>query len=221
MVLHTVDQLFEGPGKHPDLVVPAVFQIKAVVAVVHLLRGLGELFKGLCDVSGIVHGEGAHAHENEGRNDQDLPDQRRPVPVRFGDRDRDGQAHAVAQRQPGRLLFHALKPIAEEGAAAERPFGDLGHRVLRQLRDVDDRVEKQLPVRVAQEGIAVFVEADALHLLGHGGVVDLDAHDADEASPVIDRDVVRDHTLVQIVRDIGREPDGLAGMLGHREPHQL
>ena len=80
---------------------------------------------------------------------------------------------------------------------------------------------EKISVGVAEKRVSVAVKAYAVDLFRHRAVVDFYADDSDERTPPVDRDVVGDHALVQIVGDIRRERDGLALVFGHREPDQI
>lgn len=64
-------------------------------------------------------------------------------------------------------------------------------------------------------------EADGYNvLLTYGGVIHFDPDHADKAIPPVDGDVVGNDAHVQVVRDVGREPDQPSGRPGDREPDQ-
>ena len=120
MVFHMIGKPLEGTGQSAHLVVFAVIQREIVISPVHFLCGAGEFLQRLCDAACIIHGKQAQYQQHFQRSDDDLTNQRLPVAVCFIDRYADGQAHAIAQRQPRPPLFHAIEGVANKGIAAEQ-----------------------------------------------------------------------------------------------------
>ena len=80
---------------------------------------------------------------------------------------------------------------------------------------------EEIALIIAQKRIAIPIQADAVHLLRHRGIVDLDSRDPQEPSLPVDRDVIGNHPFVKVIRDVGRQPDRAAFLLRDGEPDQL
>ena len=68
-------------------------------------------------------------------------------------------------------------------------------------------------------GVAVIVESDVIHHLGHGGIVDFNADNPNKPSVMIYGDIIGKHPGIKSFCNVGRQPDPLSGGLGHCEPH--
>ena len=80
---------------------------------------------------------------------------------------------------------------------------------------------EQIALPVVQKRVAVVVQADALYLLRHCGIIYLDARDADKYAAPEYGDVVRDDLDVESIGQIRRQPDRLTLVFRYGEPYQL
>ena len=222
MLLHVVRHALEGLGQHADLVIPVVVQREVVVALVRLDRSLGQLLQRPGKVPHEEVNQQARQYQHDRRGNQNPVDHLLPVTLRLVHRHGDIQPHPVRQFQPRCFLIHPVKGIVCERAFAHHAFRQHRFLVLCQLGQVNLRVIDQTALRIRQERIAVVVQLDALHLLCHRAVIDLNADHADKLPPVINRYIVGDHPyVVQALRQVRREPYGVPCILWHCKPYQL
>ena len=149
MILHVTRQALEGVGQPAHLVVAVIVQIIIIIALIYLLRSLGQLHERLSDPVGIEHGEYARGHQHDGGENKVISDQPFPFSLCFGDGHGDIQTHPVAQRQPRCNLFDTVIGVPDEGVLCHCVVGKDGFCLFRQLAHINFGMEEDVPIRVA------------------------------------------------------------------------
>ena len=209
----------EGARQNADLIVLVIIEGMLIVSLPDLLRHLCELPQRLCDPSGKARDEGDERRQQDGKDDDDPFDPALPARVDLLHGNRHDQAVPVAEGMADGHLFHIFILIADDFILAGKSLRRLRERFHR--HDVHMGMIDHNALSVIHKGIAVFVQRDVVNLLGHKGVIQLNADHAHEFTVQINRRVVGDDTRVQIVGDVRGKPDGSARRFGYGEPDKL
>ena len=157
-------------------------------------------------------------HQKDSRDGHNLVDPALPSGVQVLDRNRNYQTHSVAQGHVHGALGDAFVFIFHECVVYVHALRS--RRRIIHCRNIHERMVDQSSVRILEERIAAVMERYAVDDIGHCRIVDLDSENAHKGSVMIDGDIIGNDALVQIVRDVWRQPDRISLELGNGEPHK-